>query len=457
RIGKEKNANKGLRRAYQTSGGMYYFRGDYDKAIAEFYKATEVDSLNNQKGNAQLFGNIGVIYKKQNNLPKATSFQNKALNIFENLKDTLGMAITFLNIGELHRIQSALDSALHYFHLSLDLKQQIGIERGLSINYNNLGLCYSEKGDRARADLYFQKALDIEKKFNNEVRIAETLSDFARHLQLSKDYGKSKMYADSALSMAKRLELKGVEANLYDILAQNHAGTGDFKQAFQYQKSYAEAREAILNEDINARIAEMDAKYELAQKEHQIDRQGLELRAQEADLAKKTWQRNGLALIAILALVAALLFWRAYSQKKRIAKLVAGNNALIEKRNEDLEQINQNVRIELEKLQVVLEDKEQIISNIFEEKRAVALPPELLSLSKREMEVLSYIALGWSDHEIAEKLFVSKSTVKTHVRRVYSKLLVKNRGQAVAIAHKYGILGPSQQIEETKGKASVKS
>lgn len=50
-------------------------------------------------------------------------------------------------------------------------------------------------------------------------------------------------------------------------------------------------------------------------------------------------------------------------------------------------------------------------------------------------------AMGLSDEQLGEKLFVSKSTVKTHLRRLYSKLLVNNRAQAVAIAHKYGIIG----------------
>ena len=65
----------------------------------------------------------------------------------------------------------------------------------------------------------------------------------------------------------------------------------------------------------------------------------------------------------------------------------------------------------------------------------------MLSLSKREMEVLACLALGNTDQEIADKLFISKSTAKTHLRRIYSKLLVNGRAGAVAIAHKYDIIG----------------
>lgn len=57
------------------------------------------------------------------------------------------------------------------------------------------------------------------------------------------------------------------------------------------------------------------------------------------------------------------------------------------------------------------------------------------------MEVLACLALGNTDQEIADKLFISKSTAKTHLRRIYSKLLVNGRAGAVAIAHKYDIIG----------------
>lgn len=61
-------------------------------------------------------------------------------------------------------------------------------------------------------------------------------------------------------------------------------------------------------------------------------------------------------------------------------------------------------------------------------------------LSKREEEVLLLIALGNSNQEIAGKLFISESTVKTHVFRIFEKLQVKNRTSAIIKAKELGIL-----------------
>ncbi len=63
-----------------------------------------------------------------------------------------------------------------------------------------------------------------------------------------------------------------------------------------------------------------------------------------------------------------------------------------------------------------------------------------LELSKRELEVLSLLAQGHSNQEIAAKLFVSLSTVKTHLQNLFEKLDVKRRMQAVEKARRLNLI-----------------
>lgn len=65
---------------------------------------------------------------------------------------------------------------------------------------------------------------------------------------------------------------------------------------------------------------------------------------------------------------------------------------------------------------------------------------DALGLSKREYEVLLQISMGLSNKEIAEKLFVSESTVKTHVSNIFIKLDAKRRTQAIKKAKSLQIL-----------------
>lgn len=66
--------------------------------------------------------------------------------------------------------------------------------------------------------------------------------------------------------------------------------------------------------------------------------------------------------------------------------------------------------------------------------------PEDTGLSKRELEVLQLMAKGLSNNEIAENLYVSLSTIKTHVSNIYIKLDVKRRTQAVEVAKRMNII-----------------
>jgi DNA-binding CsgD family transcriptional regulator len=65
---------------------------------------------------------------------------------------------------------------------------------------------------------------------------------------------------------------------------------------------------------------------------------------------------------------------------------------------------------------------------------------EDLGITPRELEILELIAQGMSNREIAEKLFVSENTVKTHSSRVFHKLGAKRRTQAVQLGKEQGLL-----------------
>jgi LuxR family maltose regulon positive regulatory protein len=71
--------------------------------------------------------------------------------------------------------------------------------------------------------------------------------------------------------------------------------------------------------------------------------------------------------------------------------------------------------------------------------RSEALSELVVPMSERELEVLDRLTLGLSYREMADQLYISRNTVKTHVRHVYTKLGVASRDAALVEARRLGI------------------
>jgi NarL family two-component system response regulator LiaR len=139
------------------------------------------------------------------------------------------------------------------------------------------------------------------------------------------------------------------------------------------------------------------------------------------------------ASLAVLLILMKWLEWR-FVIVDHALELYAGSLAVIF----TLLGIWLAVKLTRPKTNTVIVEKEVIVKSghfVLDEKEL-----NKLGLSKREMEVLQLMAEGLSNHEIASHLFVSLNTIKTHSSKVFEKLEVRRRTQAVDKAKKLNLI-----------------
>ena len=76
--------------------------------------------------------------------------------------------------------------------------------------------------------------------------------------------------------------------------------------------------------------------------------------------------------------------------------------------------------------------------------RPVVAGSDLTQLTPRELEVLTHLGRGLSNSELAATLTLSEATVKTHVARIFTKLNLRDRAQAVVVAYEAGLVEPAR-------------
>ena len=79
---------------------------------------------------------------------------------------------------------------------------------------------------------------------------------------------------------------------------------------------------------------------------------------------------------------------------------------------------------------------------------APAVHRDLSALTPRELEVLTLMGRGRSNAELAAELTLSEATVKTHVARIFAKLALRDRAQAVVLAYETGLVSPGDAVAD---------
>ncbi len=301
-------------------GLTYKDLGLYDKAIEFYLKALKIEEKNkNKAGIARVLGNIGNIYKNMNNSAKALDCFERSLALQKEIGAKTQIAGQSLNIGNVYLNEKDYARAGDYFQEALDIWRQIDNPQGQAEALANLAVVYQQRNKRDQALDCSQQALAMNEKIGSQEGTLVALKILADIHMDRKEPRQAMKFLQRGLAMAQARKEPLLIRDFYDSLSSVASSLGNFRQALDYFHSYVKAKDAILNQEGNDKIAELAAKYEAEKKQQQIAllEKNNELLKKNSEIQKlqissgrsRTW---ALASGIVLLIGIFLLFFRRY-------------------------------------------------------------------------------------------------------------------------------------------------
>lgn len=354
--------------------------------------------------------NIGIDHMFREEDEKAIEYFEKVANLSSLFGDSLRWGHALNNLGMMAGYADDTDKELAYYAQAAAIFQSIGEYEGLANTKLNAGTAYTALEEFDKAEKLFEKALELFEEINYSSGVQNTIQSWAENALQSGELGKAERLAKQALDIAIENSLFQDILYTYDLLEKISVSKGDFKNAYQYSEQEAKIKAELFNEEKARQIGELETKYETEKKETEINRLALENDLKDANLAKARNAQYALGIGGGMIIVVLIVYYIQRNKKLKVER--EAQELQVEALKQRLTDLNASpVRLNLD-----LEHLNKQLHN---------------SLTEREFEILTLSMDGLTNNEIAEKVFVSTSTIKFHLRNTYAKLGVSNRKEAI--------------------------
>ncbi len=389
-----------------NSLGVSYRRLNMEEeALRHYFDALKLsEKLEHTRSMAMALNGIGNAYLNQNKYNQAKIYFKLALNLELLNSNEKGMGYDYSNLGEVYMFEKKYDSSYAYHMKSLKIAKKLGYKDNVAIINNTIGQMFQHKGEYEKALKYYDKAIPVLEKFRSSRYLSNTLINKGISYFNLKEYNKAKDNLYKGLSIARKIASKENIILGYEALSELYDEKKDYKEALSEYKLMAAYRDSMFNIHSDNNMVAMGIKYDSEKKDQEIHRLHLETKVQKSKML--------VGFLTIVLLVLLVIFFIFYNRLRLKTKQLE----IDEMRNNIEEYLGEISRLEDDDC----DKKEVDIKQKIEE----------YSLSTREAEVLKYISQGMKNQEIADTMFVSLSTIKTHTKNIFDKMDVRNRIEA---------------------------
>ncbi|MFZ6050998.1 LuxR C-terminal-related transcriptional regulator [Halocola ammonii] len=406
-------------------GADYQYVRKYDSSMHYFLQALpQYEEAGDKLGISKVQNNLAVVYRRMGFYSMAIESYRESLQSKQVAGDQEGVMNTYLNLSALYYEIDEPDSVKKYSNLSSQLAKELNdpLTEGLALL--NLCLVNSLEGNMDRALKLGKQSEELLLQTNDPRRLCQLYSSLG-HINASMGNCDSasiylnKPCGEGALATSAIRKLRA------DTRAMCGEQSGNYKEAYYALKDFKAWSDTATNQKEHRALTELAYKYEQEKIRSGVLEKEKALTKSEADRSRLfaiVIAISGVVVILILLIV--LLNVRSKRRREK-------HQAELRKKAGEMD---------------LLQQKLANLADVPLPQMAMDLSAEEVNehlvnpLTQRELEVLSMIATGKSNKQIADEMFVSVNTVKTHIHRIYDKLDVKNRTEATLKASSLNLI-----------------
>lgn len=312
------NDRKGMAASYNNLGVAYKNQGALDKSLEYYITSLKIyETLDNKEGIATTKNNIATIYSIKGDYGQAMKYLEESYAQFVQLKDEVRIVGSLNNLGNLHVDLQLYEKAMRYFSEAYQLSAKLG--QPFSDPMNNMGNVYFRQGNYQRAIEHYLKALEVERTSNNRLGMLNTLTNIGIAFTKARQPKPAQQYLNEAEKLAGELQAYSFIPSILKNNSENQFRLGAVKDAYVTLLKYDSAREKIYGEESSRNIAQMEMALNIQEREKEF-----EILKKEAEI--KTLQLNNtrlfiiLLVLVLLVVLASINFYYMGKRKKLISQ-----------------------------------------------------------------------------------------------------------------------------------------
>lgn len=290
----EINDKKGMGASYNNLGIIYRNQGALDKALDYYMTSLKIyESLDHKLGIATTKNNISTIYSIKKDFPEAMKYLEESYNLFLELDEPRKIVGSLNNLGILNTELQLNEKAMKYFLEASERSEKLGVK--FADPYTNVGNIFFNEGNYQRAVEFYEKALEIEREKGYKLGILNVATNLGITYAKAKQPKPAKVYLDEALTLCNELQAYSVLPTIYKAIASNEANENHYREAYEMQLKYDDAREKIYGEESSRNIAQMEMVIDFQEKEKEYD-----MLRQQNEIDKLELRNSRLVILLII-------------------------------------------------------------------------------------------------------------------------------------------------------------